>query len=486
MENKSLNKKLKEATKWTVATEFLSKVVTPVTGVMLARILSPEAFGVVASILVITSFAEMFADAGFQKYFIQHNFDDDSEKKVAYVTALITCCISAVFIWIGICFFSEELSNMLGSSDISNGLCVAGVGILLNSFSGMQSAVFKRDFQFKLLFKLRIVALCVPVFITIPLAVLGMNYWALIIGMLSQQLITCIFQLKYIPMSLSLIFDVVILKKMLSFSLWTLFESLTIWCSTWGQFFLVGNFLNSYYLGVFRGGLSLTNSIFSLVSGAVMPVLFSTLSRLQNDMNEFREVCYNVQKKCMLFVAPLGIGIFVFSDVIINLLLGEQWKEAELLVGLWGIVGIFSISINSIASEALRAKGLPKISSLSQILFFPLVFFVIYQTSSSGFSTLVIGTCLCSLELYFVKIILLKKYLSFSVKRIFYNLAPVFFAACLSGYIALSIRNSMVGQFNVIVAILYFVICYVVCIGISRRNRLLLLDLLKNISQKFL
>lgn len=484
MEKDNITRQMHEATKWTIATEFLSKVITPVTGIILARILTPEAFGVIASILVVTSFAEMFADAGFQKYFIQHNFVDVLEKKVAFMTALITCCLSAIFIWGGICFFSRELSSLLGSTDISEGVCVAGSGILLNSFSGMQSAVFKREFNFKLLFKLRIVALCVPIFITIPLAVIGMNYWALIIGLLSQQLMTCIFQWKYMTMPFLLTFDIIILKKMLSFSLWTLFESITIWFSTWGQFFLVGTFLNSYYLGLFRGGLSLTNSIFSLISGAIMPVLFSALSRLQNDMDEFREVCYTIQRKCVLFVAPLGVGIFVFNDIVIDLLLGQQWHEADLLVGLWGIVGIFSISVNYIASEALRAKGLPKISSFSQLLFFPLVFFVIYKTYSYGFSILVIGTCLCSLELYLVKIVLLKHYLDFSIKYIFHNIIPIFFAACLSGYIAFFIRNIMSGYLGIIIAVLFFIVCYIACISIDKQNRMLCLELVKFVVKK--
>ncbi|MEE1363123.1 MAG: hypothetical protein U0K23_11190, partial [Selenomonadaceae bacterium] len=71
---------------------------------------------------------------------------------------------------------------------------------------------------------------------------------------------------------------------------------------------------------------------------------------------------------------------------------GEQWHEADFLVGLLGLVGIFSITINSMVSEALRAKGLPKISTYSQVLYFPVVLLVIYITSSMEFYYLVIAT----------------------------------------------------------------------------------------------
>ena len=466
-----MDNKIKDATKWTFGTEALGKVITPVTSAVLAHILTPEAFGVVAAILVVTSFAEMFADAGFQKYFVQHDFCDDNEKKSAFMTALVTCCISAVIIWLVICLFSDKLALLLGAPEIQAGLCVAGSGILLNSFSGMQSAIFKRDFQFKLLFKLRIVTVCIPIVVTIPLAVLGFDYWSLIIGMLVQQIVTCVFQGIYSPMPIYFVFDINILLKMLSFSLWTLVEAISIWLSTWGQFLLVGSLLNSYYLGIFRGGITLTSAIFSLLSGAVMPVLFSALARLQNDADEFKDTFYNMQKFCILIMAPLGFAVFVFRDIIVGLLLGEQWHEADFLVGLLGLVGIFSITINSMISEALRAKGLPKISTYSQMLYFPVVFFVIYFTSSMEFYYLVIGVSLCSLELDIVKIYFARKYLGFSFLRILKNGVHPIFSAFIACVIATLFRSYFENFWGVVLSISSFVILYIAIVAIHRENR---------------
>ena len=85
MVNKNIEYCIRKSTKWTVATEVLGKLITPVTGAILAHILTPEAFGIVAAILVVTSFAEMFADAGFQKYFVQHDFCDEKENRMPFV-----------------------------------------------------------------------------------------------------------------------------------------------------------------------------------------------------------------------------------------------------------------------------------------------------------------------------------------------------------------------------------------------------------------
>ena len=80
MENKNLNVKIINATKWSSITEIIAKLITPITNMILARILAPEAFGVVATITMIISFADMLTDSGFQKYLVQHEFRNESEK----------------------------------------------------------------------------------------------------------------------------------------------------------------------------------------------------------------------------------------------------------------------------------------------------------------------------------------------------------------------------------------------------------------------
>ena len=76
---KDISKQIGQATKWSSITEIAAKLISPIVNMVLARLLAPEAFGVVATITMVISFAEIFTDAGFQKYIIQHEFADDEE-----------------------------------------------------------------------------------------------------------------------------------------------------------------------------------------------------------------------------------------------------------------------------------------------------------------------------------------------------------------------------------------------------------------------
>lgn len=74
-----MNENIAFATKWAGFAEIMSKLITPISNMVLARILTPDIFGIVATITMVNSFADIFSDAGFQKFLIQHNF---SSKKI--------------------------------------------------------------------------------------------------------------------------------------------------------------------------------------------------------------------------------------------------------------------------------------------------------------------------------------------------------------------------------------------------------------------
>lgn len=79
MKESTIQSKIINATKWSSLTEIVAKLITPITNMVLARILVPEAFGVIATITMIISFVDMFTDSGFQKYLVQHEFKDNKE-----------------------------------------------------------------------------------------------------------------------------------------------------------------------------------------------------------------------------------------------------------------------------------------------------------------------------------------------------------------------------------------------------------------------
>ena len=175
-DSERLRAKTAHATRWSAMAEVCAKLFTPIVSMVLARLLTPEAFGVVATVNIVISFADMLSDAGFQKYLVQHDFHDkeslDKTSTVAFWTNLgISCLIWGVF-----SVFSDFFAGLVGSPGYGTAIIAAGSSLPLTAFSSIQMARFKRAFDFKTLFSARLISVFTPILVTVPLAFIPVSY----------------------------------------------------------------------------------------------------------------------------------------------------------------------------------------------------------------------------------------------------------------------------------------------------------------------
>lgn len=404
------NVKVFHATKWSSITEIIAKLFSPISTMILARLLTPNAFGVVATITMVVAFAELFTDAGFQKYIIQHEFNTRDNLFESTNVAFLTNLLLSVLLWGIIIIFRNPIATTLGNEKLGPAIAIACVCIPLGAFSSIQLALFKRNFDFKTLFAIRLVSLVVPLLITIPFALIFRNYWALIIGTIVLKLVNAIYSTYRSEWKPKLQYSFRLLKQMLSFTFWTILESLSIWLSSYIGILIVGLKLNEYYLGLYQTSMTLVVQILSIVTMAVTPVLFSTLSRLQNDETEFNRMFLSFQSVVALIVLPLGVGIFAYRRFLTFLFLGGQWGEAAGFIGLFGLIIAFAVVYSHLCSEVFRAKGKPKLSLLLQFAF--LLFFIpsISIAVNYGFKALYIIHSMSQLVLIIVSSVLMSWY----------------------------------------------------------------------------
>lgn len=284
-----LGAKMRTATKWSAVTQLLAKLVSPITTMALARLLTPDAFGIVATLTMVISFAEIFTDAGFQKYVVQHQFKDERDQDESINVAFWSNLIMSLFLWGIIALFSSPLAKLVGNPGYGYVLIIACVSIPIAAFSTIQSALYNRKLDYKTLFKVRIVSAMVPLFITVPLAFLLRNFWALVVGTIVQNVVSAVLLTYHSAWKPRLFYSVEKLREMLSFSIWSMVEQVSIWLTNYVDVFIVGTALSQYYLGLYRTGSSIVGQITGLITAITTPILFSSLSRLQDEKNEFLE-----------------------------------------------------------------------------------------------------------------------------------------------------------------------------------------------------
>ena len=424
-----LNSKVRTATKWSAITEVAAKLVTPVTSMILARLLTPEAFGVVTTLAMVVSFAELFTDAGFQKYLVQHEFRDEADREQSTTVAFWSNLALSLFFWLIIAIFNAPLAALVGNPGLGHVLTIACVSIPLAAFSSIQGALFRRDLDFKTLFKVRIVSSFVPLVVTVPLAFILRSYWALIIGTITNNLLNAVLLTYYSKWKPRLYYSIEKFKEMFSFTMWSMIEAVSIWLTGYVDVFIVGTHLSQYYLGLYKTSSVLVGQILGLVTAVTTPILFSALSRLQDNDEEFQRLFFRFQKVVGLLIIPLGVGLYLFRDIVTTVILGSQWSEAAGFVGLWALTGAITIVLSHYSSEVYRAKGRPKLSVLAQVLHIIVLWPTVLIAIRYGFEVLYVSRSLVRLELVAVNLCIMGFVLKMPVKRMITNILPCCVAA---------------------------------------------------------
>ncbi len=407
---------IKSSVTWSFFSEIAAKLISPIINIILARILLPSDFGVVAVCNMVVSFVDIITDAGFGKYLVQHEFVDDTEKNNSAVVAFWTNLAVSIFLWIIIFFNAKSISSLMGNVEYYRVLPIACLQLIFTSFSSIQIGLLRREFSFKKLFYVRIAVSFVPLMITLPIAFIFRSYWSLIIGNLSAAFINSLLLIIVSKWKPRLFYSLELLKKMFSYSVWSIAEALAHWLIFWVDIFIVGKMFDDYYLGIYKNCSNMIFSLMSMVISAITPVMFSVLSREQNTP-KFRTSFLAFEKNVMYVVLPIGIGIFFYRRLATLLLFGARWEDGIEVVGCWALMMMVSILVYNLPAEALKAGGHPELLFAYQIAYVAVLIPICIISAKVSFSCFVIARTISILVQVILFIFLLNKYINCSLKQ---------------------------------------------------------------------
>ncbi len=459
-ENKALS-----STAWAFGAECAAKLIVPITNMILARLLAPDAFGIVITVNMVISFAEMITSSSFQKYIVQKEFKDESElNRFASVAfwANFSLAMSALVI---VAIYNAPIAAFVGSEGYGSSIIVASIALPLTALSGIYEGIYKRKFNFKTLFLIRVAVCLVPLIITVPLALLGFGHWALIIGTLAghvlRNLIFLFYKRTWFP---KLYFKFGELRDMLSFGIWSLLEALIAWFVTWVDVFLVTQMFDAHYTGLYKNSQSTVTSILSIVTASTQPVLFSLLSRLQDNAVEFKKTYIDYVKYVSVFMIPMGVGLLAYSDVATMILLGDNWMEASRFIGLWGLATALTCLFGELNREAYRAINKPRVSFFVMLSHLVFIVPVCLLALPLGFEKFVVIRSIAYLELLIPNIICTKFVLRVSLRKYFKGmLIPLGASAVMYG--AAMLMTYTLGD-ALLIRIFQIFVCVLVYFGV--------------------
>lgn len=452
------------ATRWSSITEVSSRLVLPLVNMVLARLLTPDVFGVVATITMIVSFAEIFADAGFQKYIIQHKFANRLELDQCTNVAFWTNLSVSLCLWVIIFLFREQLATLVGNPGLGTVVATASLSLPMYAFSSIQMARFKRDMDFKSLFFVRMISILVPLFVTIPIALYTTNYWALIIGTLASNLSNAIILTIRSIWKPKLYYSYRQLKTMFFYSWWILLESVTTWMSSYSDTFIISISLSAYYIGIYKTSMVTVNQIMGLIVSAASGPLFVALTRLQNKKSELVFTYNDYMTSLAFLIFPLSAGIWLYKDLITMLLLGAQWGEASNFIGLWGLMSSITLVFGTFTNGLYNAVGKTFLSFTVSLLNLLLMIPILIWATPKGFDCLYISRSLLRVSFVVIQLIAMVSILHYPVLDLLKCIIPVAVPTIIMSVCAYGLR--IVSQ-SIIWSLTSIFICIIIYILVS-------------------
>jgi O-antigen/teichoic acid export membrane protein len=380
----SVFRRAQASLKWSIFTELVSRTAQPIVFVILAKLLTPEDYGVVGTAMIAIAFCQMFWEAGLGKALIQIKESPLEAAQVVFWTNLALGGVIYVLLFVS----APAIAQFFHSPKSAPVLRVLGLQVILASLTSVQQALLVRELDFRRLFWIKLFTAFVPGFFSIPLAFYGQGVWALVAGTLAGQAFNLLLLWTQSTWRPRWHYDAVLARRLFGFGLWIVLESLGAWLIVWGDSMIVGRYLGVHDLGVYRTGLMMVTLVFGLLLNPIVPIMYPTFSRLQDDLPALSRVFHEVNRVVIAFALPIGTGLFLVGPEMATSLFGNKWHGLGLVIGVLGLMHgtAWLVGLNA---ELYRAMGRPDINT--KLMFGQLVFYLpaFYLAAQEGLSTFV-------------------------------------------------------------------------------------------------
>lgn len=335
---------------------FLEKIsillVQFIVGVILARLLDPEDYGLVALTLIFTTIAAAITDGGFEKSLInKQRLSNVQINTVFYINILLGIITMLLIV---IC--APAISNFFGEPGLTRILQFVSLGIFINAIGQTPSALLRKELNFKKVSYAHMAGSLVSAITGISLAYSGYGVWALVYSALSSQIVVLLIYLVYSPWKPSLQFSYASIRSMLPYGLHVLFSSSVSFFLQQFNSLMIGKWYSKTDLGLFHRGSRLPELVTSVIEGVILKLAFPLFSKVQNDTGNLTEVLKKTMKILAFVTFPLLIFLLFNARDITLVLFTQKWEGSVIYMEIFCVVKLF-YPFTIIYKEILLAKG---------------------------------------------------------------------------------------------------------------------------------
>jgi O-antigen/teichoic acid export membrane protein len=356
---------------WVSSTKVVSQVFTWVVTIVLARLLLPADFGLIALASFFIHFLEFINDLGVAKAIIQKKDLDEDDLHSTFWLSILLGLILYLFIF----FSAPVIGGFFNSEKLPVVLRVLGINFLIFTLNIIPYNLLAKELAFKKRTSAELVSVITGGIVSITLAVSGYGVWSLVWGSLLQHLVLTVLIIYFCPWKPRFVFVLSKAKQVLNFGIPVACSRVLWYFYTNSDYLMVGKMLGDKSLGHYSMAFRLSTLPVHKITSVIDKVSFPVFSRLQDDKKNLRRYFLKMTKFVSLITFPLLVGLFWISESLIKVVLTEKWMPMLIPFKILCVIGLLK-SVSASVPMLLQAMGKPYI-----VMRFNMICFMILPVS---------------------------------------------------------------------------------------------------------
>jgi O-antigen/teichoic acid export membrane protein len=433
MEKGSLARRIATGATWMVLQRWAVRAIGLVSMTLLARLLVPADFGIVALATSMAAVLDALLELGFDLALIQSQSNERKHYDSAWTLSVIRGVVTASLLLIG----ARPIANLYGDSRLVMVMAWLAVSSLMSGLQNIGIVEFRRELQFDREFRLLVLSKVAAFLVTVSLAWVWRVYLALIAGIVAGKAVTLAMSYTMHPYRPSL--SLACGREFLHFSKWLCLDNIASAIKNRSDTFVVGKLTSPAVLGFYALAYEISNLTATELIWPISRVLFPGFAKMAHDRPRLARGFIESLSVIIFLAAPMSAGIAVTADYVVAIFLGPRWDPVVPLIQILTLYGLFNLtSANS--SALYLATGRPDLivwrNVPTLIVLFPALVLGAMKFGAEGAAWALVAAAVTG---FFVNFTLLRRQLNVSIAGLFSGLwRPLLAAGLMAGTVHLA------------------------------------------------
>jgi len=350
----NLRQKAVKGVVWSAMQSWGRQAIALIVFSILARLVAPEAFGLIALAQVFLAFTQVFLDQGFTEAIVQRHDLEPEHLDTAFWINIVIGLLLTVFGIAG----AGVMADLFNQPQLTPIIRWLSPSFLIFAFSAVQEALFTRNLAFKALTVRTLIAVVAGGVVGVAMAFVGYGVWSLVGQQLAGGLVQVFVLWWASDWRPGFKVSARHFRELFSFGINVVWMKILDFINYRADDFLIGYFLGPVALGYYSIAFRLFMIMIQLLTNVTNQVATPTFSRLQKETERLRQAFYTVTELTSFISFPAFLGVVALAPEIVQVLFGDQWSPSIPVLQLLAVVGIFN-SIYYFNATIIIAMGKP-------------------------------------------------------------------------------------------------------------------------------